>query len=161
MPTTRPFALLRRAVICGAIVSLSACGAEHPTALRELSEVRVHAITPATIRSLIVEVTGPGVDPAVLVNLPVGADSAARGTIIVPAGSARRFVVTAVDTAGIATHRGDTTLALPPGLAAPLAIQMRPIPSSVTLTVTFGSLELGTPQSQRAGHLRVPILTPE
>ena len=108
---------------------LAACVGDVPTALRTLSDVRVHALTPATIRSLVVEVTGPGIAPAVLVNLPVGPDHIASGTLQVPAGSARRFVVTAVDTAGLTTHRGDTTLTLHPGVSAPLAIVMHPIPT--------------------------------
>lgn len=140
MQPTRFFLRFRWAPALAAFLFAGACDGRLPTAARALSEVHVHALTPATIRELVVEVTGPGIDPAVLVNLPVGLDGTATGTIIVTAGSARRFVVTAVDTAGLATHRGDTTLALVAGVAAPLAITMRPLPAAVTLTVTFGSL---------------------
>jgi hypothetical protein len=83
---------------------------------------------------------GPGIDPSQLVNLPVDTTGVAAGTIETTAGSARRIVVTAVDTAGIATHRGDTTLTLVPGANPPLALVLRPLVASVGITVTFGDL---------------------
>lgn len=115
-----------------------------PTEARVAAQLVVYAITPATVRTLIVQISGPGIDPEIVVNIPVGADSVARDTLEVPAGSGRRFIITAVDTAGIATHRGDTTVTLVPGVNPPLSIVMRPLASSVGITVTFGDLT-GTP----------------
>jgi len=100
----------------------------------------VFALTPATIRELTVEISGPGIDPAQLVNLPVDTAGVAAGSIETTAGSGRRIVVTAVDTAGVATHRGDTTLTLVPGPNPPLTLVMRPLSASLGITVTFGAL---------------------
>ena len=120
------------------------CTERLPTEMGLVAEVIVHALTPATVRTLVVAVSGPGIDPEIVVNIPVGADSVARDTLVVPAGSGRRFVITAVDTAGVATHRGDTTITLVPGVNSPLAIVLRPLASSVGITVTFGDVT-GTP----------------
>lgn len=100
----------------------------------------VYALTPATIRELAVEISGPGIDPAQLVNLPVDTAGVAAGTIETTAGSGRRIVVTAVDTAGVATHRGDTTVTLVPGENPPLSLILRPLAATTRLTVTFGTL---------------------
>lgn len=128
------------------------CSGELPSEAVRTSAIVVHVLTPATIRSLIVQISGPGIDPELVVNIPVGEDSVARDTLEVPAGSARRFIITAVDTGGVATHRGDTTVTLVPGVNPPLAIVMRPLGASVGITVTFGDL-IRTPARVSAAPL--------
>ena len=108
-------------------MSFASCS-EPPTGPMVLTSlVMVQAILPSTVRQLVIEVSGPGIRPTLTVNVLVGADDVARDSLVVPAGSARRFVITAVDTAGMASHRADTTLALAPGPNPPLAIVLRPI----------------------------------
>lgn len=113
--------------VVGAVSLLPACHDPGPSAPTELAAVHVDALLPSTVRSLVVEISGPGVAPDARANLDVGPDSIARGTLHVTAGSARRLVVTAVDTAGAASHRADTTLALIAGENPPIALTLRPL----------------------------------
>lgn len=123
--------------ILWATLALSACAAPFAPSARAIASVGVNAITPATVRALVVEVDGPGIDPAILVNIPVVDDSIATGVIEVTAGSGRRIVISAVDTTGLVTHRGDTTLTLVPGPNPPLALTLHPLPATLGITVTF------------------------
>jgi len=133
----------RLSVLAAAIfVGLLACTAEGPLGVGRPTTVSMQFLTPATVKSLVVEVTGPGIDPAVVMNIPVGADTVATGSLTLPSGSARRFVVTAVDTAGVQTHRADTTITLQPGTNATLAMRLEPLPSTLGITVTFGGVRL-------------------
>jgi hypothetical protein len=124
------------------MVAHSGCTADGPVAEGRPSTVTMQFLAPATVRSLVVEVTGPGIVPTVVVNIPVGEDTIATETLTLPAGSARRFVVTAFDTAGVQTHRADTTVTLQPGGNPNLAMRLEPLPSSLGITVTFGGVRL-------------------
>jgi len=126
-------------------VGVVACSADGPLGGGRVSTVTMRFLTPATVKSLIVEVTGPGIGPAVVLNIPVGADTVATGSLTLPSGSARRFVVTAVDTAGVQTHRADTTITLQPGATPNLAMRLTPLASTLGITVTFGSVRLTLP----------------
>jgi len=124
-----------------------ACSADGPLGGGRVSTVTMRFLTPATVQSLIVEVTGPGIEPAVVLNIDVGADTVATGSLTLPSGSARRFVVTAVDTAGVQTHRADTTITLQPGTNPNLAMRLEPLPSTLGITVTFGGVRLVVPDT--------------
>ena len=121
--------------------------ADGPLSGGRVSTVTMRFLTPATVQSLIVEVTGPGIDPAVVLNIPVGTGNVATGSLTLPAGSARRFVVRAVDTAGVHTHRADTTVTLQPGANPNLAMRLTPLASSLGITVTFGGVQLVVPDT--------------
>ena len=123
-----------------AVLPLIGCADLLAPSARAVASLGVHAITPATVRELVVEVSGPGITPAVLVNIPVVDDSIATGSIEVTAGSGRRIIIWAVDTTGIVTHRGDTTVTLVPGPNPPLALTLRPVPATLGITVTFGDI---------------------
>jgi len=123
-------------------VGMAACSADGPLGGGRVSTVTMRFLTPATVKSLIVEVTGPGIDPAVVMNIEVGADTVATGSLTLPSGSARRFVVTAVDTAGVQTHRADTTITLQAGANPSLAMRLEPLPSTLGITVTFGGIRM-------------------
>lgn len=146
---------LRRVLALAALALAAAVPACADGPLRVATEkavLGVYAITPATIRELVVEISGPGVDSVQVVNLPVDTAGVAAGVIETTAGSGRRIIVTAVDTAGISTHRGDTTLALVPGVNPPLALVLRPLGATLGLTVTFGDvrgLPVAWPDRQR------------
>lgn len=121
---------------------LAACTTDGPTTGRESAAIAMRFLTPATVRTLVVEVTGPGIDSAVVLNLPVGADSVTTGSLLLPSGSARRFVVSAMDTADVVTHRADTTITLQPGTNPDLALRLEPLPGALGITVTFGGVRL-------------------
>lgn len=118
-----------------------ACTSDGVTGVRD-ARVIAEFITPATVRALIVEVSGPGIDQTIVHNVTVGTDSIARDTLQLPAGSARRFVITAIDTAGVVTHRADTTVTLEGGALRALTIRLRPLDASLGITVTFGGSRL-------------------
>jgi len=136
-----------KAAMVLATVLFAACAADSPLGGARASTVTMRFRTPATVQSLIVEVTGPGIDPSVVLNIPVGADTVATGSLTLPSGSARRFVVTAVDTAGVQTHRADTTITLQPGANPSLAMRLEPLPSMLGITVTFGGVRLVVPDT--------------
>jgi len=129
------------------VLSTAACAAEGPLTSERAATVTMRFLTPATVQSLVVEVTGPGIDPAVVLNIPVGTDTVATGALTLPSGSGRRFVVTAVDTAGVQTHRADTTIVLQPGTNPSLAMRLAPLPSTLGITVTFGGVRLVVPDT--------------
>lgn len=133
---------------------LMACAGDGPLPATRTTTVMMRFITPATVRSVVVEVTGPGINPAVVVNLPVGTDTVASGSMTLPAGSARRFVVTAVDTAGVQTHRADTTITLQPGTNPNLRMRLVPLASALGITVTFGGSSVTVTDTTRRVLLR-------
>lgn len=142
---TRPTAFRRfiRLLLRGAAPGLIASGCAESTAPPlERASLSFNVMTPATVRTLVVTVSGPGMDSAVVSNLPVSEAATASGTVTVPAGAARRLEIVAMDTGGVPTHRADTTLRLVPGANEPLALVLRPLASSVGVTVTFGSVTL-------------------
>jgi alpha-tubulin suppressor-like RCC1 family protein len=89
-----------------------------------------------------VTVSGPGISPAIVFNVPVGTDSIARDTLELTAGAGRHFRFAAYDSAGIETHRADTTITLLAGQNTPLAVRLAPLLSSLGITVTFGGVRV-------------------
>lgn len=112
------------------------CVPDQLTAPTATAEVIVLAHATGSTAGLVVDVSGPGINPAMLFNIAVGQDGVARETLSVPSGGGRRFVVTAIDTLGIATHRADTTVALAPGPNPGLALVLQPVVASVRVTIT-------------------------
>ena len=131
----------RTGILAAVMVGSVACAADGPTTVQGSSLI-LNFMTPGTVARVTVEVSGPGLLPALIVNIAVGADSTARDTLTIPAGSARRIVVTAVDTAGITTHRADTTVALVAGGVRTLAMRLDPLQAGLGITVTFGGVRL-------------------
>lgn len=123
-------------------LALSAGCADGPTSVTKEGRVLMQFLTPATVRTVVVSVSGPGITPAIVRNIPIGADSAARDTITVPAGSGRAFRVQAFDSLAVETHRGDTTVTLQPGTNPALALRLVPLSSQLGITVTFGGYRL-------------------
>lgn len=121
-----------------ALAVLAACAGDGPAGgTGAAATLVVNFLTPATTRTVVVTVSGPGITPDVIVNAPVGADSTSRVTLELPAGSGRRIVVSAMDTTGVTTHRADTTVRLVAGSNPPIALRMAPLASSLGLTVSF------------------------
>jgi len=133
MPTLRPIQVLTLAMAL-----LAACSDGSPSGASRQSELRFEFRTPQTVASLRIEVSGPGITPAVVTNLTLGADTVAAGTLTLPAGSDRLISVSAFDINGVETHSADTTLTLRGGTPTVLALRVDPIPSTLGMTVTFG-----------------------
>lgn len=116
-----------------------ACTADPVAAPDAQSDVIVRAQLLGSSAGLVVDVSGPGITPALLFNIPAGPDSVATDTLSVPAGGARRFIITAIDTLGFPTHRADSTVNLVAGVHTPLALVLRPLTTNVGITITIGS----------------------
>jgi hypothetical protein len=111
------------------------------------SNVTMNFLTSATIRAVIVEVTGPGINPPIFANFPIGNTSVATGTLAIPAGTARRIVVSAMDTSGVITHRADTTITIVPGTNPNLQLWLEPLVGTFGITVSFGGIRLVVPDT--------------
>lgn len=131
----------RHAALVALLVSLGAC-VDAPAAVLRPTRILMDFLTPATVRMVTVEVSGPGLVPAIVINIPVGADSTAREALTITPGGGRRFTVFAFDSVGIATHRADTTLTLQPGSNQPLNLRLVPLTSSVGISVSVGGTRL-------------------
>lgn len=117
---------------------LAACTGDAPLGGLSTSAVRVRLLSPTTVRSVIVQVTGTGITGEIAANITIDSLGQGTATLPVPAGGARRFRFTALDTFRIATHAADTTLDLAGGTRA-LAVQLTPLLARVGVSVTPGS----------------------
>ena len=135
------FSLFRRSTTAFLAAIAAVVGCSDSTAPVEAKATLVlYSITPATVRSLVVQLSGPGIAPDLFVNLPVDTAGVARGSIAVLPGYPRNITVTAVDTSGIVSHRADTTLHLVAGVNPTLNLVLRPLTATAPIVVTFGSL---------------------
>lgn len=140
---TRPGKLMRfrhswQLVTVGALALTSlGCASEAVSSAERFAQVTLNFLTPATVRSVAVEVSGPGLAPPVVKNIAVGSDSTARATFELPAGAGRRFVFSAFDSTGVTTHRADTTIAVAAGTNPALAVRLQPLIGALGVTVTF------------------------
>lgn len=130
---------LRRAGLALLLASSVACAgaSEEPPAT-----LVVNFLTPATVRSVTLEISGPGITTPITSTIAIGADTTARATLELPAGTDRRVLVSAFDQSGIRTHRAETTINVNPGSNPPLGVQLTALTGSVSLTVTFGGTRI-------------------
>lgn len=125
------------------LLALLASACDGPTEPgTQLANLQFSVLAPSTVRSLIVSVSGPGLDSTIVTNFSVTELATAQGTVSVIAGATRAISIVAVDTGGVQTHRADTTVRLLPGANPPLALVLRPISGSVGITVTFGNVSI-------------------
>jgi hypothetical protein len=125
----------RVAVVC-VVPLLAACeglfGPKDTTA-----RMAVALQVPEVVRSVAFVITGPGIDSAVTVTRSVSGGAMLNDTLTVRAGSDRRVVVTGFDAAGIATHRGETTVSVRAGNNPPVTLPVDPLQGTLELVVTF------------------------
>lgn len=127
-----------------AVLAFAALGCtDAPTAQSAtLTSLRLAALTPATVRTVLLEVTGPGIAQPILANFPVAADSVARGSLEIPSGASRRFLLSAFDSSGVRTHAADTTFQVSAGAPIALQLVLQPIGTDVGVTVSIGNATL-------------------
>jgi uncharacterized protein YjdB len=97
------------------------------------------SLTSSTITSLTLEVTGPGIAQPLMTNLTVSGTSA-TGTVTVPAGADRKFLVRGYDATGILVYQGEKTSAVQAGQTLSVAVTLAALTSSATVTVTVGGV---------------------
>lgn len=149
------------AVLPFTLTAIVACGgagetptAPPPSTPEAPARLVVASVLPATISTLLVQVSGPGISTPVTANLIVGATGIASGTLSVPAGGGRRIEVTAVDTAGVTSHRADTTVRLVAGDNPQLTLTLIPIGANAPVQVRFATINIaitGGPTALEAG----------
>jgi hypothetical protein len=129
-------------IVVGALAALvlAACEPSKVTRPPEDGTLTVQvSLTSATIASLTLEVTGPGIAQPLMANLAVSGTSA-TGTLEVPAGADRKFVVKGYDAAGILIYQGEKTASVQSGQTLSLAVTLAALTSSATVTVTVGAV---------------------
>lgn len=104
------------------------------------------------IATLAVTITGPGIDVPLVFNLTIDSvTNVASGTISVPAGSNRRIVANAFDSAGVNTHRGETTVSLVQGNNPAVTLTLIPLLGDLPIEILVGSAVLVlTPETTTA-----------
>lgn len=95
----------------------------------------------ALIDQVVVEVTGPGIDPPLAFNLTISGGTAS-GTITLPVGSDRTIAISVYDTGGILTHEGSRTIDVVQGTNPTVPITLYPLAGDVPITAELGGLVL-------------------
>jgi hypothetical protein len=132
----RPRLLLMATVLVGAC-------SDHPTEPRqELASLAVSANVSGTqVSTLVVRVNAADIPNTLVFNLTVH-NGIASGTLQVPPGSARTFLVEAFDALGAVTHDGSATVDVQPGVNPPLSIVLVPRSGQVPITIGIGSVSV-------------------
>jgi len=109
------------------------------------------------VTTVVVTVTGARIDPPLVFNFPVVGDTA-RGTMVLPVGTARTLVAQGFDSAGTQVYRGEVTINVVAGTNAAVTLVMAPLLGSqpiivrvgnTTVTVTPGTLSLAPGDTAR------------
>jgi hypothetical protein len=129
-----------------ALVWLAACRPDAPLAPRPREvNVAINAALTADQQALIagmsVEVTGPGIAVPIVSVLDV-AGATVNGTVAVPVGGGRRFLVHAYDATAAETHTGEATVTVRPGSNPALVITLYARSGGVPVVVTVGTFAL-------------------
>ena len=100
--------------------------------------VRVDAAgTPATL--VVVEVSAPDINPALLFNIPV-TNGVAVDTISVPTGPSRTFAMRAYAANGVQTNAGSVTVDVVPGANPAISIVLTALTGGMPIHATLGSV---------------------
>lgn len=101
----------------------------------------IQASATSSVVSATVEVTGPGIDQAIVAQLTV-VDGAISGTVTVPTGSGRTFTVTTFDVNGVELHRGSVVAAVTESTADTISLTLEALLGDVSIDVTIGSISV-------------------
>lgn len=93
------------------------------------------------VATLVVTITGPGITPALVYNLPIVAGNA-NGTLTVPVGSGRVILAQAFDSTGIVLFSGSTTITVVTGTNPTVSFALVPGLGSVPVTAVVGSVSI-------------------
>jgi hypothetical protein len=117
----------------------------------------VASSVPATVKTLVIELTAADIPAPRVFNVGVSGGTAS-GTITVPVGRSRTLTIRAYDGGGIESHRGATTVHVHPGVNPAVSISLGPLQGqqsidvrveSLVITVTPGAVTLRVNQSAR------------
>lgn len=121
------------------VLALAGCGPSRVTGPENGTLSILVSVASPSISTLGLEVTGPGIAQPLTANLALSGTTA-TGTLEVPAGSDRRFVVRGYDAAGLLIYQGEKTSSVQAGQATSLAVTLSALTSATTVTVTVGGV---------------------
>jgi hypothetical protein len=133
---------MRFSILAAALIAVAVGGCKDPSKVTQPTNATLSvevSVTAATITSLTLEVSGPGIATPMTKSLTLSG-STATTSIEVPAGTDRLFVIRAYDAAGVLTHRGETTATLQSGETRSLALTLAALTSTPTVTATIGAV---------------------
>ena len=91
---------------------------------------------PAFLAAATITVTGPGISPAIVSTAHL-TNGGASDTLNVLAGAKRDILISAFDSAGGLSYRGDTTIIVIPGPNPTLSMTLQPLSGGVGIVITF------------------------
>lgn len=128
-------------ILAGALLLLAGC-TDSPTESEGVppghARLVLNAVASLSAATLVVEVTGPGIDEPLVFNLPV-VDGVASGSVDVPVGSSRSFTGRLYDAGGTETHSGQVVTAVRPGANAAISLRLEPLNGSQPIDVVISS----------------------
>jgi hypothetical protein len=150
-------------------LTVVACSEGGPTGPPEghvggVATVAFNVLGANLVHTVAVEVSGPGIDSLLVFDIAVDSLGAGSATVRVPAGAGRHISASAYDTAGVNTHRGDTTVTLLAGTNPAVSLTLLPLMGGLPITLSFGNagltltpgdttISLGTTLQYSAGGL--------
>jgi hypothetical protein len=127
--------------VFGCVVASSSCA---PSAVAPGGEAKVHLsadLSGTVVATLVAQVTAADIPSGLVFNIPI-INSAASGTITVPAGSGRNIHLRAYDAAGVQTHDGQVTVGIVAGTNPTIAVVLTPLNGDLPIEATLGSLSV-------------------
>ncbi len=97
---------------------------------------------PAFLATATITVTGPGISPAIVVTAHL-TNGVATDTLTILAGANRHILVSAFDSLGGLSYRGDTTVNVAPGPNPTLSMVLQPLTGGVGIVITFNPAASG------------------
>ena len=121
-------------------LALGSCS-QHPVAVvSQDASLQVYlSVASTAVKSVVVKVTAADIPDTLAFNLNVESGTAS-GTISVPTGSNRAFIVRAYDAGGIETYRGQTTINVQSGTNPTVTIVLLPLTGNQPIVVVLGSI---------------------
>ncbi len=106
------------------------------------------------VATLVITVTGAGISPALVYNLPI-VSGTANGNITVPVGTARTILAQAFDTSAVVLYSGSTTINVVGGTNPTVSFSLGAGVGTVPITAVVGSANITltpTTSTVRAGN---------
>ncbi|HUL02399.1 MAG TPA: LamG-like jellyroll fold domain-containing protein [Gemmatimonadales bacterium] len=117
-----------------------ACSKQPTEATRRDVSLQVYlSLASTATKSVVVKVIAPDIPDTLAFNLNVQ-NGTASGTISVPTGSNRTFIVSAYDAGGIETYRGQATINVQGSNNPTITITLAPLTGSQPIVVVLGSI---------------------
>lgn len=126
------------AVVGGSLVA-GACDRAPTEVADELAGVNIAVFAIGVpLNTVVVRVTGPDISSPLFFNLRTDGSGVATGTLRLPPGEAREFLIRAYDDEGNITHEGGVAIDVLPGMNPPINFPLPSRAGQVSITVNIG-----------------------